>query len=129
MMQGRHTVRVAPSKAAAAALVVIGLLFLGLGVVLVSLGDTDDREVLLVRWLFALIWTAACLGMVAYGLSVLLRRTPPVGVTVSIEGSAGGEPPSDFEGRLRRLAALRKDGLISREEYDAKRAEILGERW
>jgi hypothetical protein len=122
-------VRVAPSRGAAIALVVVGVLFLGFGVVVLSLGDTDDREVLLARWLFALIWTAACLGMAGYGLSVLLRRRPPAVMSVSIEDTSNEGEPSDFDSRLRRLTALRKDGLITQEEYDQKRAEIMGERW
>lgn len=129
MTQRRYTAGVTPSKGAALALVVMGVLFLGFGLVLVSLGDTDEREVLLARGLFALIWTVGCLGMVGYGLSVLLRRRPPAEMTVSIEETADGGAPSNFDSRLRRLTALRKDGLISPEEYDAKRAEIMGERW
>ena len=34
-----------------------------------------------------------------------------------------------FEMRLRQLEALKKDRLLTEEEYQRKRAEILGETW
>jgi hypothetical protein len=34
-----------------------------------------------------------------------------------------------FDERLRRLEQLKTDGLVSDEEYQRKRAELLGERW
>ena len=36
---------------------------------------------------------------------------------------------SDFDARLRRLNKLKEDGLISDEEFQAKRDEIMRERW
>jgi len=35
----------------------------------------------------------------------------------------------DFDARLRKLEGLKKDGLVTDDEYRAKRAEILGEKW
>ncbi|MBP1660353.1 MAG: hypothetical protein H6P95_1545, partial [Candidatus Aminicenantes bacterium] len=35
----------------------------------------------------------------------------------------------DFAGRLRQLESLRQDGLVTDDEYRAKRAEILGGKW
>jgi hypothetical protein len=46
--------------------------------------------------------------------------------TNAVQEDAG---QGDFEGRLRKLESLRRDGLISEAEYARKRAEILGERW
>jgi hypothetical protein len=51
--------------------------------------------------------------------------------------STGGETepvpgpavPDAFDARLRKLQALRDDGLITIEEYERKRGEILAERW
>ena len=40
-------------------------------------------------------------------------------------GSAGASKPESVEERLRKLDDLLKKGLITKEEYDAKRAEIL----
>jgi hypothetical protein len=38
-------------------------------------------------------------------------------------------PAPDFDARLRKLQGLRDDGLITAEEYEQKRGEILAERW
>jgi hypothetical protein len=35
----------------------------------------------------------------------------------------------DFEVRLRKLQSLRNENLISQQEYDKKRAEIMREKW
>mgnify|MGYP003939996855 FL=1 len=35
----------------------------------------------------------------------------------------------DFETRLRKLNTLREDGLITEEEFQKKREEILREKW
>ena len=39
------------------------------------------------------------------------------------------DAPPDFDARLRKLEGLKKDGLVTDDEYRAKRAEILGEKW
>lgn len=43
--------------------------------------------------------------------------------------TVAGGTGTDFDARLRKLEGLRKDGLVTDEEYRAKRAEILGEKW
>ncbi len=35
----------------------------------------------------------------------------------------------DFDGKIRRLAKLKEDGLLTEEDHARKRAEILGEKW
>ena len=35
----------------------------------------------------------------------------------------------DFDARLRKLEGLKKDGLVTEDEYRLKRAEIFGEKW
>jgi len=42
-------------------------------------------------------------------------------------GGGGEEVP--FDEKLRRLEQLRTDGLLSEDEYKAKRAEMLSEKW
>src|SRR4051794_31978953 len=51
----------------------------------------------------------------------LMARTMP--------GSGSAETKNDFDTRLRRLSKLKEDGLISEEEFQAKRDEIMRERW
>jgi hypothetical protein len=37
--------------------------------------------------------------------------------------------PADFETKLRKLESLKKDSLITEEEYKVKRKEIMNEKW
>ena len=46
---------------------------------------------------------------------------------VHVDLSAEEANPKSAEGRLRTLKTLRDQGLVSEEQYEAKRAEILGE--
>lgn len=39
------------------------------------------------------------------------------------------EKAESFDGKLRKLKALKDDGLISEEEYELKRKEILSDKW
>jgi hypothetical protein len=39
------------------------------------------------------------------------------------------EAAIDFAERLRKLEALRKDNLVSEEEFQAKRKQIMDEKW
>lgn len=126
-----HSLRVGLGKPSALALVILGTLFLvfGLGLVNVGISDNHDTGLQTLLGLFGLIWAVVCLSMVGFGLYSLFGRKPPVAVTVGIDGPGAGRETPDFDTRLRKLSALRDEGLISPEEYDRKRAEILGERW
>ncbi len=53
---------------------------------------------------------------------------------VEIETETEAAPPKtdaapDFDAKLRKLEGLKKDGLVTDDEYRIKRAEILGEKW
>ena len=45
------------------------------------------------------------------------------------DGTPAPDIGLDFEERLRKLQRLYDQGLITRDEYDKKRAEILAEKW
>jgi hypothetical protein len=121
-------VRVRPGKVNSVVLIVMGSIFLIFGTFLTGIGlaENSDPSFQTVLWLFRLIWWAACLFMIVYGLLTLFRKKPPAMLELDVEdGAALG----DFEGRLRKLQALRRDNLISQQEYDQKRAEIMNEKW
>ena len=42
---------------------------------------------------------------------------------------AGATSEADFDQKLRKLNQLKEDGLISSEEFLAKRAELMHQRW
>lgn len=61
-----------------------------------------------------------------HGAHVFARRGAPAEVERDDGRAARTEA---FASTLRALDGLRKDGLLSEEEFQAKRAEILRERW
>ncbi len=88
------------------------------------------------RIVFAIVWFLFWLGALLYHALNLWSRSRAKGKGPSPAGAAGaprpeaqGEKPADFETRLRGLESLRKDGLISEEEYRAKRENLMRENW
>jgi hypothetical protein len=86
---------------------------------------------------FMAVWFLV-LGVIIFYFAYYLRTRKSV---VDIETETGAPAPAsgaapapagagtDFDARLRKLEGLKKDGLVADEEYRAKRAEILGEKW
>jgi Short C-terminal domain len=132
-------VRVKPGKTVWALTLVGGLVFAAFGLFVLlpfltafgaafsQFGDDFGLGVFAVG--FALVWIAFTLGLSAVSAYNLLRPQSASVLDIDMEHAPGGESNEDFEARLRRLERLRQDGLVSQEEYDRKRAEILGERW
>jgi hypothetical protein len=87
--------------------------------------------------MFSIVWLLACLGIIGYGLVNLStyskkdkKRIPlTAGDVVEISSGERDAEGGDFEARLRKVEALRRDGLISEEEHKRKREEILAEKW
>jgi hypothetical protein len=106
----------------------MGSIFLVFGTFLTGIGlaDNSDDSLRIALWLFRIIWWAVCLSLIVYGLLTLLRKKPPAMLELDIEDDAA---QGDFEVRLRKLQALRRENLISQQEYELKRAEIMGEKW
>ena len=70
-----------------------------------------------------LIVTAAVIVGIGLTIVVLARRTAP--------GGTGGQPGTDGSAgdpveQIRRLAELRDQGLLTEDEFQAKRTELLG---
>jgi hypothetical protein len=99
-----------PSKPAAAVGLAAGVVFLLLGVAVV----------IPVFGTFGVFWTAvAAIIALFYAYNLFSRR-----------GVSAYEVDVDApEDDLRKLAALRRDGLLSEEEYQRKRAELMARRW
>jgi hypothetical protein len=106
-------IRVKPGKSVSAVGLVAGLLFVVLGLVFViPLFGT-----------FGVVWTCMA-GLIAIYYAVNLFSGRGLSVyNVDIESKG------DFGGKLRELDRLRADGLLSEDEYQGKRAEILRQRW
>lgn len=124
--------RIKPGKgiSALSAVVALGMGIFGLLFLVPMFGSAGGPA----GGVFALLWVLVTFGMAAfYGYNALSDR----GVSLLDVDEPTRSPPSrpsdvlsaDFEDRLRKLDALRRDGLVTDAEYHAKRAEILAERW
>jgi putative oligomerization/nucleic acid binding protein len=103
--------------------VVIVPLFMIFGLVLLSLAD---REVMPYVAIFFLIWEAGCIAILVNAVKTWKRIQKGKIEIAEISGLAVEEVGS-FATKLRELDALKRDGLISEDEYQSKRAEIMKE--
>ena len=107
-----------PGKAQSALGLVVGIIFvcIGLFVVIPQVGP------------FGLFWTAiAAVITVMNGVNVFSEKGVSTGVYTIEDDAPAPARETNTESRLRELKNLYDRGLITREEYDQKRSEILRE--
>ena len=117
--------------------IVVAAGFLIFGLVLASVGfrENENEPVLrLLSLLFGLIWVAGCIGLIVLNARLLNRKGSAGSQSLfEIETEGDGRPGNnvggDFDSHLRKLEGLRKDGLITEQEYQRKRSEIMGQKW
>jgi len=119
--------RIKPGMVSSLIGMVVGVLFVILGLtVFIPLTNAAGFP----ASIFAIIWTViAAAGTLYYGIN-LFRRGGVSSYDIEVEttpAEATDEP--DFDEKLRKLAELKQDGLLSSEEYLAKRAELMRQRW
>ncbi len=137
----RATLR--PSPTSSIVTLIMSLLFLIFGLVFffTVIGEIKEERGLVS--FFFLIWLGICIAMAVYSIINLssFKESKPNPAALEVleierdsgkgasgrEGEAGGKP--DFSVRLREVEALRKEGLLTEEEYQRKRKEILDEKW
>ena len=117
----RRRVTYRPSRAQAGIGLAGGALFVVLGVT-VAIPNFG---------LFGIIWTLFALGITVYNGYMAFGKKY-IGPEINIEDEAAPSPgrpddSGDPEARLTKLAELRGKGLITDEEYEEKRREILDE--
>jgi len=118
-------ISVRPNRAAVVTGLVTAGAFLVFGVVFLIVLAREQS------WIgvgFLVFWIFCVLLMGGYLLHLLKSRRGVVEIEVEPAPPAPDQS-SDFAGRLRQLESLRKDGLVTDDEYRAKRAEILGGKW
>ena len=80
--------------------------------------------------LFMIAWLGAAVFMLVYHLTNLNRaKGLPL---VEIDADTGSQPDdtvNDPMQKLRNLEAMKKDGLISDDEFKRKREEIMQQKW
>jgi hypothetical protein len=103
---------VKPGKAASVVGMVVGSLFvlLGIAVIVPTFGS------------FGLLWTAVA-GVIAlfYAYNFFSNR----GVSAYEISVESPENVANLDASLRKLAKLKDDGLLTNEEYEQKRAEVM----
>ena len=115
----RKRVTYRPNKAQSVFGGVVGLVFVGLGVGLAipTFG------------LFGIFWTLIAVGITIFNFyQAFGKRYIGPEISIEEEDPAGGVPAENpSAARLRQLQSLYDQGLITEEEYEAKRQEILRE--
>jgi hypothetical protein len=102
------------------AVFIIGTLFLLFGIVYV-LPDGG---------MFGIFWVVVVAAFTIYYFANAISDQGLSLYTFDMDrGQGSGEDEPDFETKLRSLEALRQDGLISEEEYQEKRQEIMDQKW
>ena len=121
----------APTKTMFTALIVVASLFLVFGIGLfIGVHDELGEAMPFVAFFFV-IWIAVCIIIIVHAVKTLrlIKRGKIEIAEIAGTDSAIGETESGFSERLRSLEALKRDGLISQDEYGKKRAEIMKEKW
>jgi len=139
MSEKKRVVSVKPSPGAAAAGMVIAALFMvfGLGLIYVGISENGGEPGLqIIIGLFGVIWAVACGAIFVFYVRIYKywAAHPQKGLntiaTFEVTDATGEEADEpDFDARLRKLEALKRDGLVTKEEYDGKRKEIMKEKW
>jgi hypothetical protein len=109
-------IRIRPGRPVSLLGMVVGLVFIGLGVaVVIPLFGP-----------FGVFWTLVAAGIALYHGYNFFSGRGASAYDVDVEGRDAGE---DFDAKLRKLARLKEDGLLSEEEYQRKRDEIVRQPW
>jgi len=133
MNNQRKIASIRPSPLASKITIVMLVIFLFFGLFLMSDGPGSGETSFS---LFRMIWVIACIGGIIYSIRNLstysneqkskLPATATDVIEIQSERETGTE---DFETKLRKLESLKKNGLITEEEYKQKRKEIMDEKW
>ncbi len=119
-------IRVKPSKPASLFGMIVGIVFvfIGLFVAIPSAG------------MFGVFWTLIAVGITGFQAYNFFGDKGVASWEIDIDTGANAEMKNqsisvsgDFETRLRKLNRLKEDGLITEEEFQKKREEILREKW
>jgi hypothetical protein len=137
-MKGRmmKILNIEPSELASIGELITPLFFLLLGIALsvlggnVFAGNEESSTIFILFIIFMLVWIGTALYMLAYRIINLIREK-----RMSLD-DIEAEPYfqtideiSDPTQKLRSLEMLKKDGLISRDEFKRKRKEIMQQKW
>ncbi len=140
MEDKKRTATIRPSPFASLAGAIVNALLLLFGVTLISsslLENNSETGMNVLIAMFGLIWVTACGLGIFYNIRnyrTWSRSSPDSHAATSLgvieyDVTPDKDSPVDFETILRKLESLRKDGLITEDEYQEKRGEIMAKKW
>ncbi|OZM58394.1 hypothetical protein CIB95_02155 [Lottiidibacillus patelloidae] len=111
---------VKPSKGMSAISVFIGIIFIFIGITQVAKSG-----------FFGVIWTLIALAITGYHAANLFttKGVSAYQVDVLDNNKTKESTQGDYETKLRKLYRLKEDNIISEEEYEKKKQELLNEKW
>jgi hypothetical protein len=115
--------RVKPGKASSVLGIMMGIAFILLGIFFVLPTSSSAGF-----GFFGIIWLVMAAAMVITSAINLFSEQGTAIYEIETNVSAQ-TAANDFDTRLRKLAQLHKDGLLSDAEYEQKRNEVMSERW
>lgn len=116
MVNDLKKVRVKPSKFSSAIAGIVGIMFVIFGI----------AQVIPMAGTFGIIWTLGAACIAGYHIYNLFSSNGVGVYEIDIHEHQDSE---DFEVKLRKLSKLYQDGIISKEEYENKKSEILNSKW
>ncbi len=127
--------RIKPSKIQSKMSFIVGIIFSLFGLGMIITGIKSPFPMIMVP--FSLVWTGICVFNVyiSYKNGFTDEGMPyyeidSVDSEEEIQRRDNEQALSgDFSKKLRELENLRDDGLITEEEYQAKRTEIMNDKW
>ena len=123
-----NNVRVRPTRAVTimGLVVAVAMVFFGIFFLTIVTKDTGGESGPLIG--FMILWFLVLGVIIAYGIYNLTSRKGVVEIDVGPTAPEAKAAPN-FDEKLRKLESLRKDGLVTDEEYRVKRNEIMSEKW
>lgn len=113
---------VKPPKGILIAQIIIVPLFMLFGLSFVFLAE---GEAVIFVIMFVFIWETACIAILANAIKLLRQGKLEIAEMSGVEDIK----EEDFSRKLRDIESLKKDGLLSDDEYRRKREEILNKKW
>ncbi|WP_227397321.1 SHOCT domain-containing protein [Jeotgalibacillus aurantiacus] len=111
--------RVKPSKGVSLLAMVMGIAFVVIGVTVIM--PTAGA--------FGAIWTAGAAGITIFHAVNVFSVKGASTYEADVELGQTEQPGGNYEDKIRQLHRLKEDDLITEEDYQAKKNELLGEKW
>lgn len=116
---------VRPGKVASVIGIVVGCVMLLFGIVFFSILVAEEA---IIGQIFMVFWMLIMITIIAYYVYNLKSQKASSAAMAEIELDMQGSGSSGEE-KLRSLERLKKEQLITEEEYQQKRKEVMREKW